>query len=66
MVNYEGLWRVRVCWKKGGGFGGERGTFVWATSESAGTLPSFFLESWDSAFRRSSWVMWKVDSDIIG
>ena len=41
-------------------------TFVWATSESAGTLPpSFFLDTWDSAFRRSSRVMWKVDSDMV-
>ena len=44
---------------------GRNDTFVWATSESAGTLPLFFRETWDSALRRSSRVVWKVDSDMV-
>ena len=44
----------------------EEGTFICDTSESAVTLPSFLWETWDSALRRSSRVVWKVDSDMAG
>ena len=40
-------------------------TFNWATSDWAGTFPSLFFETLDSALRRSSPVVWKVDSDIV-
>ena len=40
-------------------------TFIWATSDCAGTFPSLFFETLDSALRRSSPVVWKVDSDIV-
>lgn len=34
-------------------------------SEFDGTFPSLFFETLDSALRRSSPVVWKVDSDIV-
>ena len=40
-------------------------TFISEGSDSAGTLPSLFWETLDSALRMSSRVVWKVDSDML-
>lgn len=40
-------------------------TFIKEGSDSAGTLPSFFWETLDSALRMSSRVVWKVESDML-
>ena len=48
-----------------GGIGKGMLTFISEGSDSAGTLPSFFWETLDSALRMSSRVVWKVDSDML-
>lgn len=45
--------------------GGRVDTFIWAGSDSEGTSPPDLCETLDSAFRRSSHVVWKVSSDTL-